>query len=76
VTVVAGQVWVDENGHNAVVVGLRTDHANYTDVAVKARLVVFADECITTTEIPCDELRARYGLVFDATLIDPWAVAA
>jgi hypothetical protein len=84
--VTAGQVWeplaleqfaTADHDARAVVVALRADHESDRILAliVKVTFELGVGMDYSHTELSCDELRATHRLVYDATLINPRAVA-
>lgn len=83
--VVAGQVWrpVGAPGVSWVVVGLRCDPFTHRDVRVYAQLVKVAahdaeghEHEYDRLELTCDDLREQAELIYDATLVEPYGIAA
>lgn len=69
---VAGQVWRRPDEALVVVTGLRWRADRVA--GVWASYVVVDGAELDHGELPCDEFAAGFELMYDATLVDPWAV--
>jgi hypothetical protein len=79
--ITAGQVWRDATDQagdvRRVITWLRLDHDRERTLAGFVDVIGAGNRTtLKHGELECGELRDHYELVYDATLRDPWRVAA